>query len=521
MSNEINRGNTNESKRTFIKKASLAAGLATLASATAVDASSSSNIVTTLDVDNLDDVYDIAASIGNQIRVIDVNATFRVRDGAVTAQEGDIELANGNVAELVPYLGNVWRVEWFGAVGDNSTDNTNAFHYALSRAGERSQVLVGRGVFIVSDTIELRELNQALIGIGRNASIIKTVEQNNVHDLIRVTTSYTRIEDLGLVGANNLAQNNSGIYYSGAQPNNTAARLSIQKFRYGLRTNNAVFSLHFDSIFCAANDVNYYLENLLSATFNNCYDSQAVTSGVRMKAARQCTFNAFNSGSIGVRNVNIDLNSYGIVFNGGNFELDKNAYKNGERVIRVVSSSTVILNCVQFSAPKAIESGTAYLLEVGGNSFVKVVSPKINNGNNNMIHYRTLGNGKLFFDDKGDFTSKLEQSSVSTYDSYEVAQAFDPNTRRVAYRSNANILLNRVNMVTSGTCTLPAASSVMANEFVLVEKPQQYKNNNVTIGTTGSDRIRTQADLKATINIPSGSTKIFRFISDGVGQWKI
>jgi len=70
------------------------------------------------------------------------------------------------------------------------------------------------------------------------------------------------------------------------------------------------------------------------------------------------------------------------------------------------------------------------------------------------------------------------------------------------------------------TYTLPAADSVDAGGWVLVELPDKYSASNPTIQRAGSDTISYSGGSDTSVVFDTGLASI-RFTSDGISVWSI
>ncbi len=84
-----------------------------------------------------------------------------------------------------------------------------------------------------------------------------------------------------------------------------------------------------------------------------------------------------------------------------------------------------------------------------------------------------------------------------------------------------NLTAYAINELQDGsTYTLPAADSVVANGWTLVELADEYSASTPTVQRAGSDTITDSGGTDTEVLFNSGSVSV-RFISDGISDWRI
>ncbi|HCZ49062.1 MAG TPA: hypothetical protein DCZ11_08650, partial [Gammaproteobacteria bacterium] len=113
-----------------------------------------------------------------------VNGRFVAPRSQCFAGAGTVTFGSGTVAAVLP--------EWFGAIGDDSTDNTTAIQAAANAAGIVGVLDFGPGTFrlsTVTKTMTGGRLTQgfALRGAGRNVTTLK--QTGSPTELVKFTSS--------------------------------------------------------------------------------------------------------------------------------------------------------------------------------------------------------------------------------------------------------------------------------------------------------------------------------------------
>jgi len=183
--------------------------------------------------------------------------------GAVVAVAslGSRQMYQGAASASASATGSFINVRDYGAMGDGSTDDTQAIQAAIDATeGVGGIVFVPPGIYVVSDSILLHVDNLTLAGAGSGATVLRLVERFD-KDLVGIVRTlpgrinrHITVMDLTIDG--NRDNQNSGAqfgFYCGVSPSEPdsdediiCTRVEIHQCTgYGFDSNEMVARLHF------------------------------------------------------------------------------------------------------------------------------------------------------------------------------------------------------------------------------------------------------------------------------------
>ena len=142
----------------------------------------------------------------------------------------------------------IYNVKLYGAVGDGSTDDTEAINNAIIAAGNYGIIYFPSGVYCVSSTITVGT-RVSILGCGNEATIIKPIIDNIT--VLHLTGNYSFIRDVCLIGNDN----GNGLVVSG----------SVHKIE-DIRVNNFSNNIQFT--------------NASTCVLDSCYITSPVENGL-------------------------------------------------------------------------------------------------------------------------------------------------------------------------------------------------------------------------------------------------
>lgn len=127
-----------------------------------------------------------------------------------------------------------------------------------------------------------------------------------------------------------------------------------------------------------------------------------------------------------------------------------------------------------------------------------------------------LGNNPAV-DDGTNWTPAIEGSKVA-----EIITLEARTTTSIPHTGGGELTALRVNeLQDAGAYTFPLASSVNANQWIDISKPDEYKANSPEVTRSGSDTITWSGGTDTSFQFNNGTLSYRRFISDGVSDWRI
>jgi hypothetical protein len=180
-------------------------------------------------------------------------------------------------------------VQAFGAVGDNTADDTAAIQAAIAALpAAGGTVRLPAGTYKLTDAITLRS-NLTLIGDSDGGTVIRQ-SINNKNALTGVAVNRVTLENLWLSGPGTGTGDGINITKGGnaASPFLTLRNITADAFRDGVSVENGIVSV-FDRVIghqCTRYGINLYGQTAgaagTSVALNACYGDLCTTAGIRI-----------------------------------------------------------------------------------------------------------------------------------------------------------------------------------------------------------------------------------------------
>lgn len=142
-------------------------------------------------------------------------------------------------------------VKDFGAVGDGSTDDTNAINNALSAAATTGgSVFLPQGTYKVTNTLVV-PAGVHFYGLGRLSKIASSILQASLVELVRLNGDYASISKMWLTGrgqVTNAADANRGIWIGAANHTTASSYCQVEDMTIDQFTGNGVSGVYTFSV---------------------------------------------------------------------------------------------------------------------------------------------------------------------------------------------------------------------------------------------------------------------------------
>lgn len=267
--------------------------------------------------DNARPIADYTALRAYTGRAAQVRITSTGISGFFYYDSGDTTSLDDGGTIIVASNGRRWKrlydgavnVKWFGAVGNGSTDDWNAFYNALAVS---NSIYAPAGAYLISKALQLRS-GKNLYGDGpektsifRTSTSSETIDSLTVKAVIYLKDRNNSLQKLKIVGETTTL---SGIYFNGS--NSSLSDIVVQSVYNGIDDGSLMYMVDFSNVIVRfASNIAYKLDGTTfktSLTFTSCWAENTAVGW----AFRRVQYSTLNSTGADYVNYTATDNPYG------------------------------------------------------------------------------------------------------------------------------------------------------------------------------------------------------------------